>query len=362
MIPYQDLKAVTVKYADEIHEAILRVTDSGRYLFGPELESFEENYAQYIGTKYCIGCGSGLDALKLIFRAYIELGELELGDEVIVPANTFIASILSITESGLKPILVEPKLETYEIDDSLIESAITPRTKAILLVHLYGQCAYTEKIGELCQKYSLKLIEDNAQAHGCKYKGHKRTGSLGDASGHSFYPGKNLGALGDGGAVTTNNSDLAEVVRALSNYGSEKKYVFKYKGFNSRLEELQAAVLNVKLKHLDADNNERRKVAKFYLDNITNPAIILPKVLDFDAHVFHIFPVRCVYRDELQGKLMQQGIETLVHYPIPPHKQTCNDGWNDLSLPITEQIHREELSLPMLLTKDLQQAIVTSVR
>ena len=332
--------------SEEIHEAIKRVVDSGWYLQGSENARFEENYAKYIGTKYCIGCANGLDALIWIFRAYIELGVMRPGDEVIVPANTYIATILSITENGLKPVLVEPSLETYEIDDSKIEEAITPRTKAICIVHLYGRCAYTEKIGALCKRYGLKLIEDNAQAHGCRCNGVK-TGSLGDAAGHSFYPGKNLGALGDGGAVTTNDEELARMVRTLANYGSSKKYVFDYCGRNSRLDEIQAAVLDVKLRHLDEDNARRKEVAKCYLENIKNPAIVLPKVEDWDANVFHIFPILSGHRDELQRYLSNNGVQTIIHYPIPPHKQDCYKQWNGLSLPITEKIHCEELSLPM---------------
>lgn len=346
MVRFLDLQKITAKYADEIHEAVNRVVDSGWYLQGKENEKFEVDYAQYIGTKYAIGCANGLDALIWIFRAYIEMGVMQQGDEVIVPANTYIASILAITENGLKPVLVEPNIETYQIDDNRIEQVITGRTKAILIVHLYGQCAYTDKIGELCKKHKLKLVEDNAQAHGCKFNG-KHTGALGDAAGHSFYPGKNLGALGDGGAVTTNDEELAQVVRAVANYGSQKKYVFKYCGRNSRLDEIQAAVLDVKLKHLDEDVAIRKEVAKYYIDNITNPAIVTPIVKDWDAHVFHLFPIRTKRRNELQKFLADNGVQTIIHYPVPPHKQECYKEWNSLSLPITEQIHNEELSLPM---------------
>ncbi len=346
MIKFLDLQQVTAKYSDEIHEAVSRVIDSGWYLQGEMNATFEENYSEYIGTKYTIGVANGLDALIWILRGYIELGVMKPGDEVIVPANTYIATILAITENGLKPVLVEPDINTYEIDESLIEEAITPKTKAIMIVHLYGNCAYTEKIGKLCAKYNLKLLEDNAQAHGCLYNGH-RTGSLGDAAAHSFYPGKNLGALGDAGAVTTNDKDLAETIRALANYGSSKKYVFKYIGRNSRLDEIQAAVLDIKLKHLDEDNVLRKKVAKYYIENIKHPDIILPKVENWDRHVFHIFPIRCNRRDELQNYLSANGIQTIIHYPIPPHKQECYKEWNNLSFPITEQIHNEELSLPM---------------
>lgn len=346
MIKLLDLQKITQKYSDEIHEAVNRVVDSGWYLQGSENEKFEADYAEYIGTHYTVGCANGLDALILIFRAYIEMGIMKAGDEVIVPANTYIASILAITENGLKPILVEPNIETYQIDDSKIEKTITEKTKAILIVHLYGQCAYTEHINEICNKYQLKLIEDNAQAHGCKYKG-RRTGSLGDAAGHSFYPGKNLGAFGDAGAVTTNDKELAKIVRILANYGSNKKYVFKYCGRNSRLDEIQAAVLSVKLRHLDEDNFIRKQVAKYYIEHITNPHITTPIVKDWDAHVFHIFTIRCKKRDGLQKYLADNGVQTIIHYPIPPHQQECYKKWNNFLFPITELIHDEELSLPM---------------
>lgn len=346
MIKFLDLQKITQKYSDEIHEAVSRVMDSGWYLQGVENETFERNYSQYIGVKHTIGCANGLDALIWIYRAYIEMGIMKPGDEVIVPANTYIASILAITENGLKPVLVEPNIDTYQIDDNKIEDAITSRTKSIMLVHLYGQCAYTEKIGELCKTYDLKLVEDNAQAHGCLYNG-KKTGSLGDVAGHSFYPGKNLGALGDGGAVTTNNEDLAKTIRTLANYGSEKKYVFKYTGRNSRLDEVQAAILDVKLKYLDQDNALRKEVAKCYIENINNPQITFPHAIDWNSNVFHIFPIRCERRDELQQYLTENGVQTLIHYPIPPHQQECYREWNDLRFPITEQMHREVLSLPM---------------
>lgn len=346
MVKFLDLQKITQKYSIEIHEAVSRVIDSGWYLQGQENEKFEANYSTYIGTKYAIGCANGLDALIWIFRAYIEMGVMKVGDEVIVPANTYIASILAISENGLKPVLVEPDLNTYQIDDKRIGEAITSKTRAILIVHLYGQCAYTEKIGDLCKKYNLKLIEDNAQAHGCLYNG-KKTGSLGDAAGHSFYPGKNLGAFGDAGAVTTNDQELAKVIRAIANYGSTKKYVFKYIGRNSRLDEIQAVVLNVKLKYLDEDVASRKEVAKYYIDNVRNPKIIVPIVNDWDSHAFHIFPIRCTQRDELQKYLADNGVQSIIHYPIPPHNQECYKEWNNLSFPITEQIHNEELSLPM---------------
>ncbi len=345
-VPFLSLHDVTEKYIDEIHEAALRVIDSGWYLQGEENKRFENDYARYIGTNHCVGVANGLDALIWIFRAYIELGVMKPGDEVIVPANTYIATILSITENGLVPVLVEPNIDTLEIDDSLIEERITDKTKAICIVHLYGQCAYTNKIGELCKKYNLKLIEDNAQAHGCLFDGRK-TGSLGDAAGHSFYPGKNLGALGDAGAVTTNDKELADIIRSLANYGSSKKYVFKYTGRNSRLDEIQAAILDVKLKHLDEDIKIRKSVAKKYIDGIRNPEITAPKIFDWDQHVFHLFPILCEHRDELQKYLTAKGIGTNIHYPIPPHKQECYKDWNSISLPVTEKIHQTELSLPM---------------
>ena len=346
MIKFLDLEKVTASHGEEINEAVTRVVNSGWYLQGKENEKFEKDFADYIGTDYCVGCANGLDALIWIFRAYVEMGVMKPGDEVIVPANTYIASILAISENGLVPVLVEPDINTYQIDPEKIEAAITPRTKAILIVHLYGQCAYTEKIGELCKKYNLKLIEDNAQAHGCRFND-KRTGSLGDAAGHSFYPGKNLGALGDAGAVTTNDEELAKVIRAVANYGSAKKYVFKYTGRNSRLDEIQAAVLDVKLRHLDDDNERRKQIAEMYINGITNPAVITPKVADRDAHVFHIFPIRTEKRDELQKYLTEHGVQTNIHYPIAPHKQECYKDWNSWSFPITEKIHAEELSLPI---------------
>lgn len=346
MIKFLDLGKVTASHGEEINAAVTRVTNSGWYLQGKENENFERDFAGYIGTEHCVGCANGLDALIWIFRAYVEMGVMKPGDEVIVPANTYIASILAISENGLVPVLVEPDIDTYQIDPERIEEAITPRTKAILIVHLYGQCAYTGKIGELCGKYGLKLIEDNAQAHGCRFNG-RRTGSLGDAAGHSFYPGKNLGALGDAGAVTTNDGELAKVIRAVANYGSTKKYVFRYKGRNSRLDEIQAAVLDAKLRHLDEDNARRKEVAMMYIDGIKNPLITVPKVSDYDAHVFHIFPILAEKRDELQKYLTENGVQTIIHYPIPPHKQECYKEWNNLSFPITERLATQELSLPV---------------
>ena len=371
-IPFLSLHDVTAKYKDEIHEAVLRVVDSGWYLQGKENEQFEQHYAEYIGTKHCIGCANGLDALIWIFRAYIEMGVMKPGDEVIVPANTYIATILAITENGLVPVLVEPRKDTLQIDDSLIEERITDRTKAICIVHLYGRLACTNYILDLCKKYNLKLVEDNAQAHGCHFNG-KRTGSLGSAAGHSFYPGKNLGALGDGGAVTTNDEELAAAIRALANYGSQKKYVFKYTGRNSRLDEIQAAVLDVKLRHLDEDLKARQAIANYYYDHINNPLITLPKRLPDSENVYHLFPILVnntlpsreekevgSLRDALQAYLTENGAGTVIHYPIAPHKQECYayEAWNtsQLSLPITEMLADCELSLPISPTMTIEEA------
>jgi len=346
-IPFLSLKDVTALHGNEINEAVTRVVNNGWYLQGKENERFEANYAQFIGTKYCIGCANGLDALIWIFRAYIEMGIMQPGDEVIVPANTYIATILAFTENGLKPILVEPKLNTLQIDEDKIEEVITPKTKAIALVHLYGRLAWNQKIADICKKYNLKLVEDNAQAHGCLTADGRMTGSLGDAAGHSFYPGKNLGALGDGGAVTTDDKELADTIRALANYGSQKKYVFKYTGRNSRLDEIQAAVLDVKLKYLVEDNAHRKEVARYYIENIKNPLITMPDTLPYESNVFHLFPILCEKRDELQQYLAENGVGTVIHYPIPPHKQECYKKWNYLSFPITEYIADHELSLPI---------------
>lgn len=352
MIPFLSLKEVTELHAAEIEAAVRRVVESGWYLQGAENERFEEHYASFIGSKHCVGCANGLDALIWIFRAYIELGVMRAGDEVIVPANTYIATILAITENGLKPVLVDARADTLEIDDSKIEEAITSKTKAICIVHLYGRNAYTDKIGEICSKHNLKLIEDNAQAHGCFSADGRRTGSIGDAAGHSFYPGKNLGALGDGGAVTTNDPELAQAVRTLANYGSSAKYVFKYTGRNSRLDEIQAAVLDVKLKYLDEDNAHRQQIAGMYYEGLKDPLITLPERLPNAQNVYHLFPILVAdgKRDELQAYLKENGVETLIHYPIPPHKQECyaSAPWNiDLQLPVTEQIAAQELSLPI---------------
>lgn len=363
MISFLDLKGVNQQYATELKEAAARVIDSGWYLQGSANAAFEEHYAQFIGTRFCVGVANGLDALTLIYRAWIEMGVMTPGDEVIVPANTYIASILAISENGLKPVLVEPDEETLEIDDRLIEAAITPRTRSVMVVHLYGRCAYTDRISQLCKKHGLKLVEDNAQAHGCLYNRGTRTGSLGDAAGHSFYPGKNLGALGDGGAVTTNDEALADCVRALANYGSQKKYVFRYRGRNSRLDELQAALLDVKLRHLDDDNLHRQRVAAYYYGHIKNPLVRLPRRIDDTHNVYHIFPILCPERDRLQQHLREQGVETLIHYPIPPHLQQCYNDWHSLQLPITEKIHQQELSLPIspVLTDDEARQVVEAV-
>ena len=369
-VPFLSLKDVTNMHGEEIREAARRVIDSGWYLQGKENETFEQHYADYIGTKYCIGCANGLDALIWIWRAYIELGVMQSGDEVILPANTYIATHLGITENGLVPVCVEPNPRTLEIDDSLIEQHITPRTKAICIVHLYGRNACTQKIIDLCKKYNLKLVEDNAQAHGCRFNG-KRTGSLGDAAGHSFYPGKNLGALGDAGAVTTNDPELAVAIRALANYGNQKKYVFKYTGRNSRLDEIQAAILDVKLKYLDEDIKKRQEVAAYYYEHISNPLIELPERIDNAHNVYHLFPILVKntfpigrdgvgsLRDRLHDYLSDKGIGTVIHYPIAPHMQECykDAAWNHSSLqggeggrlilPITERIADCELSLPI---------------
>ena len=370
-IPFLSLHDITAKYRNEIHEAVQRVVDSGWYLQGKENEQFEQHYAEYIGSKHCIGCANGLDALIWIFRAYIELGVMKPGDEVIVPANTYIATILAITENGLVPVLVEPRKDTLQIDDSLIEERITERTKAICIVHLYGRNACTNHILDLCYKYNLKLVEDNAQAHGCRFNG-RCTGSLGSAAGHSFYPGKNLGALGDGGAVTTDDDELAAAICALANYGSQKKYVFKYTGRNSRLDEIQAAVLDVKLRYLDEDLKARQAIAAYYYDNINNPLITLPTRLSDTENVYHLFPILVTntsplgdcgassLRDKLQKYLAENGVGTVIHYPIAPHKQECyaNEVWNtpQLSLPITEMLADCELSLPISPTMTMEEA------
>lgn len=352
MIKFLDLKAINDKYEPELSLAIKRVLDSGWYLLGNEVKAFEKEYGEYIGTKHCIGVANGLDALRLIFKAYLEMGVMKEGDEIIVPANTYIASILAITDNRLTPVLVEPNINTYNIDPFLIESKITVRTKGIMIVHLYGQNAMHPEVQRLVEKYNLKLVEDNAQAQGC-YFGDNRTGSLGNAAGHSFYPGKNLGALGDAGAVTTDDDELADIIRATSNYGSKVKYENLYAGLNSRLDEIQAAILRVKLKYIDDDNQYRRKIADYYCENIYNPDIILPNenfdvpYLNNKSHNGHLFIIRHAKRDKLQKFLFENGVQTLIHYPIPPHKQLAYKNWNQLSFPLTEKIHNEVLSLPI---------------
>ena len=318
MINYLSLKDITALHNDEITNAVERVVRSGWYLQGQETKQFEADYAKFIGSEHCVTCGNGLDALSLILRAYMELGRLKAGDEIIVPANTYIATILAITENNLTPVLVEPNINTLELDDQLIEAAVTSKTGAIMLVHLYGRCAYTPLIGELCTLHNLLLIEDNAQAHGCFYE-KKRTGSLGNAAAHSFYPGKNLGALGDAGAVTTDDATLAEAIRSIANYGSARKYEFSFKGVNSRMDEIQAAVLDVKLRYLDQENAQRKEIAKTYQQGIKNPLITITTDGDHD-NVYHIFPILCPSRDRLKSYLNDKGVSTMIHYPIPPHQ------------------------------------------
>jgi len=383
MVAFLDLKAISNSFEPELTKAVQRVVSSGWYLLGEEVHAFEKEYAEYIGTKHCIGVANGLDALRLILKAYIELGVMAEGDEIIVPANTYIASILAITDNRLKPVLVEPDINSYNIDPGLIEARITERTKGIMIVHLYGQCAMHPEIERLVEKYNLKLIEDNAQAAGTSYTvKHSapllRTGSLGDAAGHSFYPGKNLGALGDGGAVTTNNDELAEIIRALANYGSKKKYENIYQGLNSRLDEIQAAALRVKLPRLDADNQRRREIAQYYCNNITNPEVTLPNINSHltvafgelassvhhsPFHIWHLFVIRHSQRDKLQAYLTENGVQTLIHYPIPPHKQNAYSYWNKMSFPVTEKIHGEVLSLPIspMMTKEEIQCVVNQI-
>lgn len=350
MIDYLPLRRINALRSEAIHAAAARVIDSGWYLLGQEVAAFESAWAEYIGTDHCVACANGLDALKLILQGYKELGRLRDGDEVVVPANTYIATILAITATGLTPVLVEPDPATFQIDGTRIEAALTPRTRAIMIVHLYGRPAYTPLIADICRRHNLLLLEDNAQAHGAGVHGAgtalRRTGSLGYAAAHSFYPGKNLGALGDAGAVTTSDADLAAVVRALANYGSARKYVFDHIGRNSRMDEIQAAILLAKLPFLDADNARRREIALRYIREIHNPALSLPAENYAEGNVFHIFPVLSHRRDELQAYLKAQGIATLIHYPIPPHKQRCYPQWNALSLPTTERIHTTELSIP----------------
>lgn len=358
MIKFLDLKAINSSFEMELSQAVQRVLDSGWYLLGNETTLFEKEYARYIGTRHCIGVANGLDALRLILKAYIQTGKMNEGDEIIVPANTYIASILAITDNRLVPVLVEPDIHTYNMDPFLIEDKITARTKGIMIVHLYGRCAMHSKIHRLVEKYNLYLVEDNAQAAGALYvsplnagANSLRTGALGHAAGHSFYPAKNIGCIGDGGAVTTDDDELATVIRSLSNYGSDKKYVYEYKGLNSRLDEIQAAVLRVKLKRLDDDNNRRRAIADYYCKHIQHPEIVLPvknnELLMDRSHVWHLFVIRSSHREKLQKHLSVNDIQTLIHYPIPPYKQKAYKEWNGMSFPVTEKIHSEVLSLPM---------------
>ena len=346
MIKFLDLEKINNRFRDEIDSKIKTILDKGWYLQGEENETFTKNFAKYCGTKHCIGVANGLDALNLIIKA---MG-FGIGDEIIVPANTYIASILAITQNGCTPVLVEPDINTYNINPDLIEEKITSRTKAIMVVHLYGQAVQMEKVWELAKKYNLKIIEDSAQAHGAgiNVEGKiKRVGNLSDASGFSFYPGKNLGCMGDGGAVTTNDDELAQKIKAIANYGSDRKYHHIYKGVNSRLDEIQAAVLDVKLKYLDKDNQKRREISKYYRENIKNEKIILPTVYNEDSHVWHVFVVRTQERDRFQQYLSDNGIQTIIHYPTPPHKQEAYKEWNNLSFPITEEIHKTIISLPI---------------
>ena len=353
MIKFLDLKKINAPYETAFQEKLKSVLESGWYILGNEVAAFETNFANYCQTKYCIGVGNGFDALVLIFKAYIQLGKLQKGDEVIVPANTYIASILAILEADLVPVLVEPKLETYNLNPDLISKKTTSKTKAILVVHLYGQLAEMDKINAIAIQNNLLVIEDAAQAHGA-ISNFRKSGNLSNAAAFSFYPGKNLGALGDGGAVVTNDSELAKVIQSLRNYGSEAKYQNEFIGVNSRLDELQAAFLNVKLPHLDAENTIRKAIAKRYLDEIKNDKITLPFWNLSDNHVFHLFVIRTENREELQQYLLENGIQTVIHYPIPPHKQKAFKAWNHLSFPITERIHKEVLSLPIspVLTKE----------
>jgi dTDP-4-amino-4,6-dideoxygalactose transaminase len=361
-VPFLDLKAVNAQYSDELKEAFSKVVDSGWYIQGDACKEFEQNFATFCGVKHTIGVANGLDALILILRAYKELGILKDFDEVIVPANTYIASILAISQNNLTPVLVEPQLDTYNLDPLKIEEKITPKTKAIMAVHLYGQIAPMKEIKTIAKKYNLKVIEDSAQAHGATQDG-KKAGSLADASGFSFYPGKNLGALGDGGAVTTDDDKLAEIIRALGNYGSHKKYENIYQGVNSRLDEVQAAILSVKLKYLDNETKKRVDVARYYLENIKNKNITLPKVKNIDSNAWHLFVIRSQNRENLQKYLTDREIGTNIHYPIAPHKQVAYKEWNHLSYPITQKIHKEVISLPIspVLSDEQKKAVVDAI-
>lgn len=364
MIPFLDLKSLNASHRQELIEAAVKVLDSGWYIQGESLVAFEKEFADYCGAKYCIGVANGLDALTLTIRAWKELGRLREGDEVIVPANTYIASLLAVTENRLVPVLVEPDKSTYNLCAVNVKSAITPRTKAILPVHLYGQLADMPAIIELARENNLLVLEDSAQSHGASIDGRK-AGSWGDASGFSFYPGKNLGALGDAGAITTSDEELFQVLKALRNYGSHEKYLNLYQGVNSRLDEIQAAILSVKLKYLDQETQARRVIADTYLNNISNKSILLPlppsdDALQLMSHVWHLFVVRTSNREALQQHLKEQGIQTLIHYPTPPHKQQAYKAWNDKSFPLTESIHREVLSLPMSPLMSVEDALAVA--
>ena len=360
MINFLNLKVINQQYAEEMKQVANEVIDSGWYLLGERVDTFEKQLATYNGSKHAIGVGNGLDGLRLILRAWLEIGYFQKGDEVIVPANTYIASVLAITDNDLVPVFVEPNINTLNLDIELIEQHITKRTKAIMIVHLYGKVCWSDKLEHLKNKYDLKIIEDNAQAIGAEWQGQK-TGSLGDAGAFSFYPGKNLGALGDSGAVTTDDDETAEVIRALSNYGSKIKYHNSYKGFNSRLDEIQAAFLSVKLKYIDKDNQKRRQVAAVYFKGITQKDIIFPPVQDImqvnicKSHVWHLFPIQHPDRDKLQGYLKSKGVQTLIHYPIPPHKQLAYREYNNRSHPIAERFHEKELSLPISQVMDKEE-------
>lgn len=362
MISFLDLKAINAQYRDEFVAAATRVIDSGWYIQGTEVKAFEEEFAEYCGSKHCIGVANGLDALTLTLRAWKEMGKLKEGDEVIVPANTYIASILAITENRLKPVLVEPDEATFNLCPEKTAAAITPNTKAIVAVHLYGQILPMPELMQLADKHSLLLLEDAAQAHGASIEGRK-AGSWGHAAGFSFYPGKNLGALGDAGAVTTDDEELARTIRALGNYGSHKKYENLYQGVNSRLDEIQAAMLRVKLRHLDEEIENRRHVAEYYLAHIDNPHIQLPAVGHRESHVWHLFVVRSAKRDELQQYLAEQGVQTLIHYPVPPHQQQAYKAFSNISLPMTQEIHHSVFSLPMgsHLTSDRVNQVIEAV-
>lgn len=360
-IPFLDYRAVNAPYFEEMQSAVRRVMESGQYVLGPEVGAFEKEYAAYCGTGYCVGVSSGLDALILILEAWKQTGKLAEGDEVLVPANTYIGSILAISKTGLAPVLVEPDERTYNIHPGLIEEAITKKTKAIMAVHLYGQCADMDAIRLVAKKHGLLVMEDAAQAHGALYRG-KRAGSLSDAAAHSFYPGKNLGAIGEGGAVTTSDAEVAEVVGLLRNYGSKQKYHNLMKGVNNRLDELQAALLRVKLPHLDADNKKRCQIAAIYLSNIQNSAVVLPYVADYGDPCWHLFVVRVKERDRFMDYLREHGVNTAIHYPVAPHKQPAYAEWNNRSYPVTEAIHREVVSLPISPAHSVEEAITIAER